>query len=637
MSVADGWSNSSALGPEKHSLAMILRDHGPIPPHVAVDIALDVCDALAAAHADGVVHGDLGLHRVRTVWPRRPNDGVDIFALAADDTAAYAFRATRAGTLVSPEQRAARPIDTRADVWAVGMLLHWMLTGQAPATDGAVRLQMLPRALAQMIEACIATSPEHRPSTVDEISASLGSFASCPTERFERLAVRRGIKTGSRAVVRGPDVDSVLGRLEAAADERERFASAHMPVALASTPLPAPVQLLPAAPPVPAPPQPKARTAWTAFRPIIRKRVPTSPDAREVRDPSRSAFPAAHLSSDDFAVPTVRVASRYPDAPANDAPCSVEPVTPLRVVDDRITLEPPTARFEARMVASVDPPTTVFNAAADASDEPTIAPSSAHFEVAEPGAPATTRDEVSLYGAGGESPTVAAPSVRAVEPPAPPPYRESVHVPSVHVQQLTERMAQQPASIAPVVMAISAYPSPLPPHYFGYMAPLPATPPPPAYFGPPPALGAQLVARAERSPWKTFATVCCAAAALAFGLSLWSRLGANESVHVAAPPPPAVTAAAAPSPVAAPTPIPTTPAVTTVSLSALPTVGTAPTTPAPVAVPTKATAAAPTSAPSAKPRAARTAPKPKATAASSATAAPAPAAATDDVPSSREE
>src|SRR4051794_41077007 len=75
--------------PEKRSLASILRDHGPLAVTDAVDVALDVCDELANAHVNGVVHGDLGLHRVRTHWPRVAGQRVDIFALEENDSGAF--------------------------------------------------------------------------------------------------------------------------------------------------------------------------------------------------------------------------------------------------------------------------------------------------------------------------------------------------------------------------------------------------------------------------------------------------------------------------------------------------------------------------------------------------------------------
>src|SRR4051812_36835447 len=84
MSAADVARSTSAgevRGREKRSLASILRDQGPLTVTEAVDIVLDVCDELSNAHTNGVVHGDLGVHRVRTVWPRVPMAGVDIFAL----------------------------------------------------------------------------------------------------------------------------------------------------------------------------------------------------------------------------------------------------------------------------------------------------------------------------------------------------------------------------------------------------------------------------------------------------------------------------------------------------------------------------------------------------------------------------
>src|SRR5689334_19236373 len=84
---------------EKRSLAAILRDFGPMRVNDAVDVVLDVCEELANAHVNGVVHGDLGIHRVRTTWPRRPGDPVDIYALAETDTAAFEIRASRGAIL----------------------------------------------------------------------------------------------------------------------------------------------------------------------------------------------------------------------------------------------------------------------------------------------------------------------------------------------------------------------------------------------------------------------------------------------------------------------------------------------------------------------------------------------------------
>jgi hypothetical protein len=206
----------------------------------AVDVALDVCDELANAHANGIVHGDLGLHRVRMRWPRQSGERVDIFALGENDSGAFAFRASAVGTLVSPEQRDGYTVDARADVWAVGAMLHWMIAGVPPTTEPIERtLSRAPRTLVITIASCLADDPSGRPQSVDALAELLGSFASSPPERFEQLALRRKVlENANRVRTDLRDIDHVLGRLDDAALARELSAAGRP-----SSPEPAPDQL----------------------------------------------------------------------------------------------------------------------------------------------------------------------------------------------------------------------------------------------------------------------------------------------------------------------------------------------------------------------------------------------------------
>ncbi len=197
----------------------------------AVDIALDVCDELANAHVNGIVHGDLGLHRVRTHWPRVPKQRADIFALGENDSAAFAFRASAVSILVAPEQRAGAAVDTRVDVWAVGAILHWLIAGVAPSADPLEqKLARAPRTLVITVAACLAEDPGKRPQSVNEIAEALGSFASSPADRFEQLARRRALIENAKRVRSDlGDVDRVLGRLDDAALARELASAAAPP------------------------------------------------------------------------------------------------------------------------------------------------------------------------------------------------------------------------------------------------------------------------------------------------------------------------------------------------------------------------------------------------------------------------
>ena len=224
--------SDAELASEKRSLASILRDHGTLAVPDAVDIALDVCDEVATAHVHGIVHGDLGMHRVRTHWPRIPGQRVDLFALGENDSAAFAFRASSAvGILIAPEQRFGRVIDVRADVWAVGAILHWMISGSAPGSEPIDEaLAGAPRTLVVTIASCLADDPAKRPQSVVELAEVIASFASSPAERFEQLAGRRAtLENAKRVRAELGDVDGVLGRLDDAALARELVAVAEPP------------------------------------------------------------------------------------------------------------------------------------------------------------------------------------------------------------------------------------------------------------------------------------------------------------------------------------------------------------------------------------------------------------------------
>ena len=118
---------------------------GPIPLDEALAIALQIADALEAAHERGIVHRDLKPANVMV----RPDGTVKVldFGLAKtlepEGTAAdlansptLTSPATRQGMILgtaaymSPEQARGKPVDKRTDVWAFGCVLYEMLTGK---------------------------------------------------------------------------------------------------------------------------------------------------------------------------------------------------------------------------------------------------------------------------------------------------------------------------------------------------------------------------------------------------------------------------------------------------------------------------------------------------------------------------
>ncbi|MGM0575627.1 MAG: protein kinase domain-containing protein [Myxococcota bacterium] len=122
------------------SLGGLLELEGLLAPARAMDIARQICASLEDAHAAGIVHRDLKPDNV-FLDRRQPGDHVKIldFGVAKILGAeAGATPLTRTGmvfgtpTYMSPEQASGRPVDGRADLYALGVLLFEMLTGSPP-------------------------------------------------------------------------------------------------------------------------------------------------------------------------------------------------------------------------------------------------------------------------------------------------------------------------------------------------------------------------------------------------------------------------------------------------------------------------------------------------------------------------
>jgi hypothetical protein len=211
----------------KQTLATVLRERGALSMPHAVEVALDICDALSTAHANGVVHGQLGLGCVRLAFtPESGPRDVEIFTLEVDVEDSLAVPVA---PFLEPERPGgARRVDQRSDVWALGALLHTMLTGVAPAdasmgASAELLLESAPRSLAAVIESCLAGDPESRPTGADEIAERIASFATWPPDQFARIGARRDKRAAAERVKRQLEqrglgnLPSVLDKLDDAA------------------------------------------------------------------------------------------------------------------------------------------------------------------------------------------------------------------------------------------------------------------------------------------------------------------------------------------------------------------------------------------------------------------------------------
>ena len=180
---------------EGASLAAKLADEGPFPVERVVDIGIQVCAGLAAAHAVDVVHRDLKPANV--MWTPNGRAVITDFGVAC-------LRAERAAGLdvvgtpafMAPEQLVAEPsIDGRADIFAFGGMLYNVLTNERPFSSAAMPLGSkerltaaapdprrvradVPDALAAIVVRCLASDRTVRYPSIEEVGAALAALPS---------------------------------------------------------------------------------------------------------------------------------------------------------------------------------------------------------------------------------------------------------------------------------------------------------------------------------------------------------------------------------------------------------------------------------------------------------------------------
>jgi serine/threonine-protein kinase len=151
---------------------------GPLTESDARVAAMQLAEALAAAHAAGIIHRDLKPGNVMLV-----HDGVKLLdfgiAQSASDTDATSGVVVGTPACMAPEQLTGRGALPASDVYALGCVLYWCVTGHAPyegaTVDEVVRghlqgvppqlpIRELPPQVAGLYRQCLAKDPTQRPT-----------------------------------------------------------------------------------------------------------------------------------------------------------------------------------------------------------------------------------------------------------------------------------------------------------------------------------------------------------------------------------------------------------------------------------------------------------------------------------------
>jgi serine/threonine-protein kinase len=122
-----------------HTLAQSIKAGGAIPSALGIQVVRKIAGALGAAHAVKIVHRDLKPENVFLLGVSDTSGEVDVRVV--DFGAALiigASRVTKAGIVfgtphyMSPEQASGQPVDHRADIYALGIIMYEIFTGRVP-------------------------------------------------------------------------------------------------------------------------------------------------------------------------------------------------------------------------------------------------------------------------------------------------------------------------------------------------------------------------------------------------------------------------------------------------------------------------------------------------------------------------
>jgi serine/threonine-protein kinase len=179
----------------------LVSRYGPMPEARVIHLSRQICDSLGEAHDNGLTHRDIKPANIYVCRYGRRLDHVKVLdfglvkfrerdddrdpKLTADD------RVSGTPAFIAPEQALGEDVDARTDIYQLGCVMFWLLTGTYVfAADSAVAMMMqhvqgvpdapstraeqpISAALDRIVLSCLEKDPERRPQSIDQLDQML--------------------------------------------------------------------------------------------------------------------------------------------------------------------------------------------------------------------------------------------------------------------------------------------------------------------------------------------------------------------------------------------------------------------------------------------------------------------------------
>jgi serine/threonine-protein kinase len=185
------------------NLEELVKRFGPLVPARAAYLLMQACESLGEAHENGLIHRDVKPANIYVCRYARQVDFVKVldFGLvklhhhdkSQDLQLTVDHSVGGTPTFIAPEQVAGEEVDGRADIYSLGCVAYWMLTGsyvfegesalqtmvmhvrERPSAPSSQTDQRIPAALDGIVLACLEKDPARRPQSVDELAKMLAA------------------------------------------------------------------------------------------------------------------------------------------------------------------------------------------------------------------------------------------------------------------------------------------------------------------------------------------------------------------------------------------------------------------------------------------------------------------------------